>query len=386
MSSRFPRARRLRATTMVSVLFPLGIVLPTVLSRTALASPATSSCRNGWIVQQQSLSPSGLSDVTAAGQDDAWAVGTGEGPFPDTTLIEYWNGTSWKRIPSPSPPRKGTSGDLLSGVTALSPKDAWAVGGLGGVSGITDDTLIEHWNGSAWTLVKSPSPFLGGNELSAVAAVSAKDIWAVGGGNVISAKGTATALALHWDGATWEQVSTPSPGAYNGLFGIATVPGTGQLWAVGEKASASFSSPTTPLIEHRSGRRWTVTATPAVSGGELFGVTALGPTDAWAVGGVGTTALILHWNGNRWSRVGAPHSTLLYSIAAQSITNAWAVGEGALLHWNGSSWKSESWPKSSGAYLTSVAVSASTSGWTAWTVGQWGPSEQTRSPVLAHCS
>jgi hypothetical protein len=127
----------------------------------------------------------------------------------------------------------------------LSPKDAWAVGGLGGVSGITDDTLIEHWNGSGWTLVKSPSPFLGGNELSAVAAVSAKDIWAVGGGNVISAKGTATALALHWDGATWEQVSTPSPGAYNGLFGIATVPGTGQLWAVGEKASASFSSPTT---------------------------------------------------------------------------------------------------------------------------------------------
>jgi hypothetical protein len=33
-----------------------------------------------------------------------------------------------------------------------------------------------------------------------------------------------------------------------------------------------------------------------------------------------------------------------------------------------------------------VAVSASTSGWTAWTVGQWGPSEQTRSLVLAHCS
>jgi hypothetical protein len=128
---------------MVSVLFPLGVLLPTVCSRPVLASPATSSCRTGWIVQQQSLSPAGLSGVAAAGQGDAWAVGTG-GLFPDTTFSEHWNGTSWKRIPSPSPPRKGTWGDLLSGVTALSPVDAWAVGGLGGVSGITDDTLIEH--------------------------------------------------------------------------------------------------------------------------------------------------------------------------------------------------------------------------------------------------
>jgi hypothetical protein len=370
---------------MVSVIFPLGVLLPTVFSRPALTSAATSSCRTGWIVQQQSLSPSGLSGVAAAGQGDAWAVGDW-GLFPDITLIEHWNGTSWKRIPSPSPPRKGTSGDLLSGVAALAPNNAWAVGGLGAVSGITEDTLIEHWNGSSWAVVKTPSPLVGGNELSAVAAVSTNNVWAVGDGDILSAKGTAATLALHWDGATWEQVSTPNPGAYNGLFGITTAPGTGQLWAVGEKASASFSSLTTPLVEHWSGSRWTVSTTPAVSGGELFGVTALGPKDAWAVGGVGTTALILHWNGNRWSRVGAPRSKLLYSIAAQSITNAWAVGEGSLLHWNGSSWKSESWPKSSGAYLTSVAVSASTSSWTAWTVGQWGPSGQARSLVLAHCS
>jgi len=385
MRSRSPGGRRLGATTMVSVIFPLGVLLPTVFSRPALTSAATSSCRTGWIVQQQSLSPSGLSDVSAAGQGDAWAVGTG-GLFPDTTLIEHWNGTSWKRIPSPSPPRKGTSGDFLSGVAALAPNNAWAVGGLGAVSGITLDTLIEHWNGSSWAVVKSASPVVAGNELSAVAAFSTKDIWAVGGGDTTSAKGTAATLALHWDGATWEQVSTPSPGAYNGLFGITTVPGTGQLWAVGEKAPASFSSPTTPLVEHWSGSRWTVSASPAVSGGELSGVTALGPKDAWAVGGVGSTALILHWNGSRWSRVGAPHGTRLYSIAAQSKTNAWAAGEGSLLHWNGSSWDSQSWPKPTGAYLTAVAVSAGTSGWTAWTVGAWSSSGQTRSLVLAHCS
>ena len=185
---------------MVSVIFPLGVLLPTVFSRPALTSAATSSCRTGWIVQQQSLSPSGLSDVSAAGQGDAWAVGTG-GLFPDTTLIEHWNGTSWKRIPSPSPPRKGTSGDFLSGVAALAPNNAWAVGGLGAVSGITLDTLIEHWNGSSWAVVKSPSPVVAGNELSAVAAFSTKDIWAVGGGDTTSAKGTAATLALHWDGA-----------------------------------------------------------------------------------------------------------------------------------------------------------------------------------------
>jgi hypothetical protein len=48
--------------------------------------------------------------------------------------------------------------------------------------GTVDRTLIEHWNGTAWTVQQSPNP--GGSshydDLHGVAAISAGDAWAVG--------------------------------------------------------------------------------------------------------------------------------------------------------------------------------------------------------------
>jgi hypothetical protein len=43
---------------------------------------------------------------------------------PDT-LILHWNGTAWSKVPSPSP---GPKGNFLTSVSAVSPTDAWAVG------------------------------------------------------------------------------------------------------------------------------------------------------------------------------------------------------------------------------------------------------------------
>ena len=64
-------------------------------------------------------------------------------------------------------------------MAVLSPCNAWAVGSYG--NGTTDQTLIERWNGSAWKQVPSPDP--GGsavfNILSGVAATSSSNAWAV---------------------------------------------------------------------------------------------------------------------------------------------------------------------------------------------------------------
>ena len=55
-------------------------------------------------------------------------------------------------------------------------------------------TLIEHWNGTAWTQVPSPNPS-GDNVLDGVAATSASNAWAVG---FYSPSGpTLQALAFH---------------------------------------------------------------------------------------------------------------------------------------------------------------------------------------------
>ncbi len=58
-------------------------------------------------------------------------------------------------------------------------------------------TLVERWNGTAWTQVPSPSPSAAGNELSGVAATSASNVWAVGGYFLGSHEQTERALAFH---------------------------------------------------------------------------------------------------------------------------------------------------------------------------------------------
>src|SRR5262249_40913237 len=59
----------------------------------------------------------------------------------------------WTVVPTPSP---GSVSNILNGVAATSSTNAWAVGGH--ADRTTGRTLIEHWNGTAWTQVPSPSP------------------------------------------------------------------------------------------------------------------------------------------------------------------------------------------------------------------------------------
>ncbi len=90
--------------------------------------------------------------------------------------------------------------------------------------------------------------------------------------------------------------------------------------------------------------------------GTLQGVSALSPTDAWAVGSVQTPArarpLAEHWDGTAWHEVKTPvdgrHIRLLRDVVAISHDDAWAVGteistaSGAVHslteHWDGTSW------------------------------------------------
>jgi hypothetical protein len=70
-------------------------------------------------------------------------------------------------------------------VTALSPSDVWAVGAWGSFQSVTPhapQTLIEHWNGVSWSVTSSPNahPNVDSNVLSAVAAATPNDVWAVG--------------------------------------------------------------------------------------------------------------------------------------------------------------------------------------------------------------
>jgi hypothetical protein len=93
-------------------------------------------------------------------------------------LLFHWDGKAWAQVAGPQliPERYNP----LSGVTALSKDDIWAVGGYNKTSNLKQEALVMHWDGTRWRIVPSPQPKYN-QYLRAVAAISQDDILAVGG-------------------------------------------------------------------------------------------------------------------------------------------------------------------------------------------------------------
>ena len=119
-------------------------------------------------------------------------------------------------------PNVGTTDNALAGVAVISSTDVWAVGFYTDTNGV-GNTLIEHYNGSAWSIVSGPNPGTGGSYLEAVTAISATDIWAVGFYRQTTGSAPQT-LTIHYNGTSWTQATSASPGAAeNYLYGVAMV-------------------------------------------------------------------------------------------------------------------------------------------------------------------
>src|SRR5215470_2261385 len=306
-----------------------------------------------------------LFGVAAASRSSAWAVGNYRTGTVLRTLIEHWNGRSWTAVASPSP--GGTQGSFLEAVAAVSPTSAWAVGGYS--NGAEQKTLIEHWNGRSWKQVPSPSP--GGihdSYLFGVTALSSSSAWAVGG----YVKGTVEqTLIEHWNGRSWKRVPSPNPAGtvrYNDLEGVSAT-STSNAWAVGSYGVSGVNAART-LVVHWNGRTWTRVASPSPGGSAAYnalgGVAAVSSSSAWATGdyfnGVADEFMVVHWNGRSWRRAAIPNPSGasgfsdLAAVAAASQSSAWVVGLSLIEHFNGRSWKPAASPSpGSASYLHGVA-------------------------------
>ncbi len=344
-----------------------------------------------------------LENVSAVSPNDVWAAGisnvTNSG---GSTLIEHWNGGAWHIVDSPN---VGSGSNFLGSIAALAHNDAWAVGAY--YSGSNQFTLTEHWNGSAWTVVPSPNPSgnMGGNSLMGMAATSSRDIWAVGaynpGGGALD--GT---MILHWDGTTWQIVSSPNYSGFNTLFSVSASSST-DAWAVGANAQDwSFDNPR-PLAMHWDGTSWNLVSVPMptdATDAYLLGVAMGGRNNVWAVGTYRTSdgnyhSLALKWDGEQWtispgySIPGASYNELRGVAVSHDTTsnvgNVWAVGWGAtvsppnpfsgppeaplgaqtmILHWSNGAWNRVDSPSPGvGSQLMGLAAFANR----AWTVGNY---------------
>jgi hypothetical protein len=268
-----------------------------------------------------------LTGVAVVSVSDVWAVGWQANGGPSQTLIEHWNGTQWSVVKSPNP---ATVDNELFSVEAVSATNVWAVGFIENntATGPVDQTLIEHWNGIRWSVVKGPNPGSQASQLTSVAAVSANDVWAVG--FYANSSSLWQTLTEKWNGTQWSVVQSPSPGSQiSYLSSVATV-STNDVWAVGYADNQT-------LTEQWNGTQWSIVKSsgPGSVSNSLLGVAVVSASNVWGVGYfqdsnfVGQT-LTENWNGTRWSVVKSPSpgsfSTQLSGVAAVSATDVWAVG------------------------------------------------------------
>jgi hypothetical protein len=140
------------------------------------------------------------------------------------TLVLRWNGSTWKQVPSPNP---GAQGGMLIGVSATSASNAWAVGDYIDRTG-APKTLTLRWDGIRWTRVSSPNPGLGFAGLNAVSIVSRSDAWAVGFFDIVGL--TQRTLLLHWNGTAWKRAIYPG---CDGVLSDVSASSASNVWAVG---------------------------------------------------------------------------------------------------------------------------------------------------------
>src|SRR5205823_2762873 len=149
-----------------------------------------------------------LRDVTCASSSDCWAVGYYQSASAVQTLVQHWNGSSWAIVNSPN--TLVAQSNYLLNVTCASASNCWAVGYYSGAS--ADQTLIEHWDGTAWTITTSPNTLITqSNYLQNVTCASASDCWATGYYfNDITNPPKNQTLIQHWNGTSWTITNSPN--------------------------------------------------------------------------------------------------------------------------------------------------------------------------------
>ena len=266
-----------------------------------------------------------LRDVWGSAPDNIWAVG-------ESGTILHWNGSSW------SPDNSTTTIDLTA-ISGSAADDIWAMGW----------NLLLHYDGSSW----SASPLPNTDDYL-------WDVWASAGQTFVAGHNGATSysrdpVVSHFDGAwaRWEHSSS------NGYFTSVGGSSTSDVWALGWNALAHFD-----------GNDWTTFSKPSSFGLVFFqGLFGVAPGNAWLVGSDNGDCVIIHYDGQSWSRVSCPLTSSLSRVHGTGAGDLWAVGVGGgIIHYDGKGWSQ------SGAGVTTEGLNSvwAASASEVWAVGDSG--------------
>lgn len=145
-----------------------------------------------------------LNGVTCLSANDCWAVGIFTGQ-QNQALAMRWDGASWSLVPIPS--SAPNLANVLFGVSCVASDDCWAVGYQRESTWLV--TLIERWDGETWRIVPSPNSAYGQTNLLWPIDCVEGDCWA--GGYYYGAGSIARTQALLHDGEPPVSGPVPAP-------------------------------------------------------------------------------------------------------------------------------------------------------------------------------
>jgi hypothetical protein len=325
----------------------------------------------GWRITQV-LPDDTIGGLWADGTRDAWLAGDacanlatcGVGNTSNgTVVVRHWDGTSWQAVKLPKAYVNTPLDQGAGPVAATSASNAWIAAYRGQES--VDWTDMLHWTGSGWAApVRLPTA------IQTAIAPSATQLWAFGDGTTSGQSG----YVAHFTGTTWTRGSFP----VNGTAAAALSPA--DVWVGGNTSTGKLG------IEHWNGRQWQAPALPglglrssALPGlTTVAGIAIVGPDNVWAVittvGGTNPRGVILlHWNGQSWTRAPFPYAGIAFSSATPDGRGGlWLVLEASgskelwFCHYSAGQWTRTPVPSTSGGQPTVQNLA-----WIPGTGSQW---------------
>lgn len=252
----------------------------------------------------------------ASAPDDVW-IGYEAFLEPDGAFAHF-DGHAWRKVSLPTLPTPRTP--TVAGVWGSSGSDVWAVGWVY----LPDKTAYQdatwHYDGASWTDVSAVT----GSGFGHVTGTAPNDVWLYGSPGI-----------RHWDGTAWTTMSQSS---------VLFVTPQGDGW------TAYVTCPVyDPVTRNCAGYRgWISVAvgTPApvfVSNWDIRAMWGVTSNDLWAVGGFtdGAGGVIAHHTAQGWTPV-VELPWKLYDVRGSRADDIWAVGDhGLVLHFDGQSWSRE---------------------------------------------
>ena len=291
------------------------------------------------VLHSRGIGDVGVKGTTCASAELCFAVGVYQ-PTEGKNEPRIWRWAGGKPEVVPSP--LISSGGALAHVSCISSTSCFAIGNRQkSQSGV----LIEHWNGTSWSIVKGPKTSL--QVTMTNISCSPDDTCAVVGGSPGESDSYNNAPVVeYWNGVSW---SMSVLAGVNGTLRDVSCLAASFCSAVGaETAICSDGNgcpPAYAFIEQWNGSSWSEASYPntAVMYSGLFNVTCVSTAMCFALGFVDDAQLILRWDGTSWNLVPVPAQAMTAEAASCTSSTACFASSGNYYEeWDGSSWSTSS--------------------------------------------